>query len=259
MTPRQTGQPWRIFYPWLLLLIASPLWAQAANGELKTFICQGKVADQPAGINFTVSDYKTVIAAHYYFASSGIDMPLSVSGSGDSLELIDQTDGQFKLRLLNPDNHDPEPLTFYNSTGIAGSLTKDGKVLETQFGCSDVREGSSPSRWYADITTESDQHFEKRVRLFLDGVLSGNREQAAAAVSWSLKVNARKPYSLRNRRAFLKQWDVLFNPAALEELRNAIPHEMFKRDGMAMVANGAVWFDAKGAKVLNLPSVKPAQ
>jgi hypothetical protein len=45
----------------------------------------------------------------------------------------------------------------------------------------------------------------------------------------------------------------LVHPRRREVLRQAIPYEMFKRDGVAMVANGAVWFDAKGAKVLNFP------
>jgi hypothetical protein len=45
----------------------------------------------------------------------------------------------------------------------------------------------------------------------------------------------------------------LVHPRRREVLRQAIPHEMFKRDGVAMVANRAVWFDAKGAKVLNFP------
>jgi hypothetical protein len=33
----------------------------------------------------------------------------------------------------------------------------------------------------------------------------------------------------------------LVHPRRREVLRQAIPHEMFKRDGVAMVANGAVW------------------
>lgn len=56
-----------------------------------------------------------------------------------------------------------------------------------------------------------------------------------------------------NAPCVFKAMEHLVHPRRREVLRQAIPHEMFKRDGVAMVANGAVWFDAKGAKVLNFP------
>ena len=33
-------------------------------------------------------------------------------------------------------------------------------------------------------------------------------------------------------------------------LKDALPHEMFVHDGMAMTLNGDVWFDARGAAVI---------
>lgn len=253
MTQACARQPRGQCLRWLVLGLAAPLLAQAAQTDLHTFICRGRIGEEPAGINLTVADFKTVVAAHFYLASKGIDIPLIGSNTGQTMALSDPEGGTFQLRLVSAGEQAPEPLAFDTSTGLAGTLIKDGQQLPTQFVCEDVREGANPSRWYADITTESDQQFEQRARLFLQGVLTGNRPQAADMVSWPLTVNAVRPYKIRTRRAFLRQWKTLFNPAARELLRQAIPHEMFKRDGMAMVANGAVWFDAKGAKVLNFP------
>jgi len=116
-----------------------------------------------------------------------------------------------------------------------------------------VRGGLSPVRWYADVTRESDAQFEKRARSFVDGVLNGNVAQAASGVSWPLSVSGRRRVVIHGRAELARHWSSLFTPAALATLRKAIPHEMFVRNGMAMVAGGAVWFDARGAKSLNLP------
>ena len=35
--------------------------------------------------------------------------------------------------------------------------------------------------------------------------------------------------------------------------KTALPHEMFVHEGQAMVADGAVWFDAHGASAINQP------
>lgn len=110
-----------------------------------------------------------------------------------------------------------------------------------------------PARWYADVTNDSDAAFEARARRFVEAVIRGDRAGAAGAVSYPLRVNARHTRSIRNRAALLAAWNSIFTSAVLANLRDAMPHEMFVRNGQAMVANGTVWFDGKGASVVNPP------
>ena len=238
-----------------LVLLASPATARADDvsaGQM-THLAEGTIGPYRVGFNVTEQDHATVTAAHYYYASTGTDIPLRVSGPGDALSMDEPGGGHFELHLTNADAKEPRPLTFYTATGLAGTWTRNGRTLPVTLGFSAGYDGTGPARWYADVTDEAPAAFEARVRNFLKGILSGNRAQAAAAVSYPLTVNGAPRQVIRTRAQFLSRWPSLFTPAALASLRTAIPHEMFVRDGMAMVASGAVWFDARGAKVLNLP------
>lgn len=237
-----------------LIALALPTVAHAdPAGTLETFIAEGTVGPYRAGLNLTVRDHTRIEAAHYYYATTGQDIPLAVGQNGDSITLTEPGGGRMVLVLTNADVSEPRPLTFYTSTGLAGDWTLGARKLPVRFGFGTVRPGPSPSRWYGDVTSQSDPAFEARCRQFIAGVLRGDRKKAAAAVSYPLRVNGPVRLTLRNPAELIAQWPRVFTPAAVERLRDAIPHEMFVRDGMAMVANGAVWFDARGAKALNLP------
>jgi len=237
----------------LLSLIAFPALADAPPKGVSTQVAEVSVGPYRAGLNLVVRDNLTVEDAHYYYARTGQDIPLQVAAQGETFKLDEPGGGHFELHLTNADTAEPRPLNFYTSTGLAGTWTRKGKTLPVSFGFTTVLNGPNPDRWYADVTGESDAQFEARVRSFLGGVLSGNVAQAAARVSWPLVVNGQRRATIRNRAALAARWKVLFTPAAIAALQGAIPHEMFVRDGMAMIAGGAVWFDARGAKTLNLP------
>ena len=231
---------------------ACPAQADEA-GRLETFIAEGAVGPYRAGINLTVRDHARIEAAHYYYASSGQDIVLTVRQDGDRITLTEPGGGRMVLALSNADAREPRPLTFYTSTGLAGDWARADRVLPVRFTFGTVRPGPSPDRWYGDVTSEDDTAFEARCRQFISGVLRGDKARAAAAVSYPLRVSGPVRLTLRNRAELLAQWSRVFTPTAVARLREAIPHEMFVRDGMAMVAGGAVWFDARGAKALNLP------
>lgn len=234
------------------LVALAPARADEA-APLDTYIAEGAVGAYPAGLNVTVRDHTQAVAAHYYYASTGRDIPLRIAQDGEWITLTEPGGPRLLLRLTNADPATKHPLTFYTSTGVAGDWTDGIKVFPARFGFGTVRAGPSPTRWYGDVTTGTDAAFEATCRRFLDGVIRGDRAKAATAVSYPLRVNGPVRLTLRNRAELLAQWRRVFTPAAVERLRKAIPHEMFVRDGMAMVANGAVWFDARGAKALNLP------
>ena len=107
---------------------------------------------------------------------------------------------------------------------------------------------------YADVTSAGDAAFEAMVKTFLADVLAGNKAGAAARVSYPLAVNGgAHPMTAKSAAQFTANWDRIFTPALLAQLRTAVPHEMFVHESRAMVANGAAWFDAKGATSINEP------
>lgn len=220
---------------------------------MQTYIAEGAVGSYRAGLNLTVRDRDQVVAAHYYYASAGTDIPLTVTRAKGQIVLTEPGGARMTLALTNPDAREPRPLIFFTATGLAGDWSKADKVLPVRFGFATVRSGPSPARWYRDVTSQSDTAFEARCRQFIVSVIRGDRTGAAAAASYPVRVNGPVRLTLRSRAELLAQWSRIFTPAAIARLREAIPHEMFVRDGMAMVANGTVWFDQGGAKVLNLP------
>lgn len=237
----------------LTVAAIAPVHAQTVDDGLTTYVAEGTVGPWPAGMNVTVRARQTIEAAHYYYASRGIDIPLAVKSAQGTIELDEPGGGHFILHLTNADSHERHPLTFYTSTGLAGTWTRGGKSLPVTFGFGTVLDGPAPTRWYADVTNDSDAAFESRVRSFLNGVAAGDRQTVAAAVSYPLTINGKRRITVRNRAELLAHWASVFTPALVAQLAKAMPHEMFVRNGMAMVSGGAVWFDARGARVLNAP------
>ena len=83
-------------------------------------------------------------------------------------------------------------------------------------------------------------------------MLEGDRSVAARFVSYPLRVNGNPAKIIKTPAALLAAWDSIFTPDYLTRLRDDLPHDMFVHNGMVMIGAGDVWFDAKGAAVLNV-------
>jgi hypothetical protein len=115
-------------------------------------------------------------------------------------------------------------------------------------------EGSANTRWYKDVTSESDSAFEAKVQGFYKAVLSGDRATAARYVDFPLRVNHNgKSRTVHSEAELSAQWNEIFTPACIDAFRQAIPHDMFVHNGQAMLGDGVAWFGAKGAQVINVP------
>lgn len=236
----------------MLFLLSTGSGAQDA-AVLETFVSDGSVGPYRAGLNLTIKDHREVVAAHYYYAKTGKDIPLTIAQVGEKLVLDEPGGGRMVLTLTNADPKEPRPLNFATSTGLAGSWTSGEKVLPTRFGFGTVLQGPSPSRWYEEVTSESDTAFEARVRRFLDAVRNRDCKALAAATSYPLTLSGRRCVTVRSAATLGPHCAEILSPAYVSSLRDAVPHEMFVRNGQAMVAHGAAWFDAHGAVALNLP------
>jgi len=143
-------------------------------------------------------------------------------------------------------------MTFSNSTGLSGTWPQGPKTLPVEISLDSAYGGVRRERHYEEVTDQPDAVFEARVGGFLKAVLKGERATAARFVAYPLLVkDGVRARTIRNRAELLARWDKIFTPKFVAKLRTAVPHEMFVRQGSAMVGDGDIWFDAKGAKVIN--------
>lgn len=224
--------------------------AEAPKG-LATVRMEGKIGPYPVGVNLLVRDYVQFAEGHYFYANKLLDIRLDGRVEGENVTLEEPGGGAFHLHFVSNDSAKGQSLNFYNSTGLQGVWTKGDKTLPVTLGFSTVYDGPARTRWYADVTNESDAVFEARVRKFLRAVIADDKGAAAGLVSYPLRVNGPRSLVIRSKADLAARWEQIFTPALKARLRDAIPHEMFVHNGDAMVGDGVVWFDAKGASAIN--------
>lgn len=214
----------------------------------------GSIGPYGVGAHMTVRNHTEFVAGHYFYARNPIDIGLTGGMDGDHLVLHGDDGSTFNLHFETVSPASKPPLTFYNSTSLVGTWTKGTTTLPVTLGMNLIGGPQGASR-YEDVTKESANVFEARARHFIDGALSGNKTEAASGTSFPLNIGSRRGL-VRTRQELFRRWDEIFTPCLLSRLKLAVPHEMFVHDGLAMVSNGTVWFDAKGATSIDTPNCK---
>ena len=235
----------------MTVVLASSASAEDPPKGLSTFGMSGKIGAYPVGMQLTVRDHRDFASGHYFYVKTLADIPLTGRMEGDVLTLREPGGGAFRLHLVSNASAQGQVLTFYNSTGLAGTWTQGAKILPVEIGFSTSYDGPPRARHYGEMTDEPDTVVEARAGAFLKAAVRGDRVAAANAVSYPLRVNGNRPKTIRGKAELVGQWNSIFTPSLVAALHEAVPHEMFVRNGMAMVGDGVVWFDAKGAKVIN--------
>lgn len=210
----------------------------------------GTLGPYPIGATLSVRPDQTVANAHYFYVKNLVDIPLSAQKSGEQITLSEPGGGRFTLHFETSDKKAPAPLTFQTSTALAGTWTNGSKTYPVKLNFESI-DNVTPNALYEGVTDAPPAVFEAVVQRFLRNVLSGNKAETAKLISWPLRVNAEHSFTLKTPAALSASWSRVFTPCVLATLRGAIPHEMFVHNGQAMVANGAVWFDAHGASAIN--------
>jgi hypothetical protein len=142
---------------------------------------------------------------------------------------------------------------LYTGNDLNGTWSQNGKVLPATLTYSEGCEGGVPDRLYTDINSEINDVFEARVRGFRNAVLSGDAKSAAKFIRFPLSINITSQQSLtiKSSQQLKTEWNRIFSEKWLAAARAAVPHELFVKDGMAMLGAGLVWFGPKGAEVVN--------
>ncbi len=238
----------------LLALVCSGLTRAQTGATLSRITCRGTLGQARIGMTLFVDNKGAFQHGHYYYAKYLKDIPLTGAMHEGKLVLRGPDGGTFMLAFKGNGSENGQPLNFDNSIGLEGDWTDGVKSLPVTLGFNFVSAVANSSHWYELVTDESDTAFEARVQDFRDAVLKGDRAAAAEYVDFPLRVNSSgRSRMVRSAAQLAAQWDSIFTPQCREALKKAIPHEMFVRNGQAMLGDGVAWFGAKGTQVINVP------
>lgn len=236
-----------------LLIVASVTQAQP-TANVTRVIFEGTIGQNRIGMTLLVSPAGAVTGGHYFYANDLKDIPLRAGTQGTGLVLYGPNGGQFALQFKGNVREAGKPLNFHNSTGMEGRWMEGARSYPVKLQMEAITEGPANARWYRNVTGESDAAFEAKVQSFYKAVLSGDRSAAADFIDFPLRVNhAGKGRTIRSAAQLSAQWKQIFTPACVAAFKNAIPHDMFVRNGQAMLGDGVVWFGSKGAQSINIP------
>ncbi|OQS36070.1 hypothetical protein [Chromobacterium haemolyticum] len=234
-------------------LLAGLAGAAHAADDIDRVNLEGTLGQERIGMSLLVKNGKSFDGGHYFYGRYLKDIPLRGKLQGETLLLSEPSGGVFKLRFKSNGSADGQPLSFDNSVGLDGDWTLKTKTLPVTLTMGDMAPASE-GRWYRDVTEESDAAFEARVQGFLRAALAGEAQQASRYVHFPLRINHKGgSRQIANTRQLQAEWSDIFTPAYLEQLKQPMPHNLFVRNGQAMLGSGVAWFDAKGAAALNLP------
>lgn len=235
---------------WAVFLFAATIaYAQATITRVSF---TGVVGQNKIGMTLLVNTSGTVTGGHYFGAKDLKDIPLTVSTQGSGLLLYAPEGGQFALSFKG--GQPGHSHSFRNSTGLEGRWLKGASSYPVELRIESTTQGPANARWYQDVTNESDAIFESKVQSFRKAVFAGDRTGAAGFIDFPLRINrGGRSSEIRSVAALSSQWNSIFTPACIDAVKEAMPHDMFVRNGHAMLGNGVVWFGPKGAQTVNVP------
>lgn len=237
----------------ILVLAACIVYAQPpATVSRVTFT--GMVGQSKIGMTLLVNAAGAVTGGHYFYANNLKDIPLEAGTQGTGVILFEPEGGQFALRFKGNGSEAGKPLNFRNSIGMEGRWMKNDSSYPVTLQMQQSSKGPANAHWYESVTSESDAAFEARVQGFYRAVLAGDRAAAARYVDLPLRVNHNgKSRTIRSAAELSAQWNQIFTPACIDAFRQAMPHDLFVRNGQAMLGDGIAWFGPKGVQSINVP------
>ncbi len=228
-------------------------WRQA-DIKFNRVSLDGTLGPTQIGMTLNLKGMSAIESGHYFYAKYLKDILLTGNLQGIVVTLHEPEGGTFTLHFKGNGSEAGKPLDFNNSVGLEGTWTKSATTLPVKLGIIAMSEGPANARWYESVTDESDAAFEAKVQGFYQAVLAGDRNAAAKYMSFPLRVNhAGKGHLIRSAAQLSTEWPQIFTPAYLAALKKAMPHDLFTRNGLAMLGDGIAWFGAKGVEAINVP------
>lgn len=157
--------------------------------------------------------------------------------SGDVIELTEyvagQPNGTFTGKLFTNDADRFEG-TWTDKTGT--------KKLDFGFTLSAITTGTFAKRYENMIG--SDAAVEGFVKRFKTTLNRGNKEWVADHIQYPIKTKdvSGKPVMIKSRAQMLKEFDKIFYPAFIEQIKHLCACNMFSNYEGVMLGNGQLWF-----------------
>ncbi|GBR13067.1 hypothetical protein [Gluconobacter frateurii] len=208
----------------------------------------GVVGDAPIGMTLSLSEDKVRKGSHYYYRKYLKDIPLT--GTIDTeLRFVEPGGGVFLLHYVD---NKLVPVTAENSTGLIGTWSGNGHTVPVKLVSVDSSSYRVGHR-YEDVTNKDDSQFEEPIKKFYDAVINGRPSDAVQFVAFPLRVNvgARKFIMINSASELQQRWNIVFPPAWLEALKKFSPHDLFTRNGQAMIGAGLAYFGDDGLEIVN--------
>lgn len=238
----------------LALVLAAGISHAQKAARIKRVSYTGSVGQSRIGLTLLVNSAGVITGGHYFYAKDLKDIPLTAGTQSTGIVLFEPEGGQFALRFKGNGSEGGKPLDFHNTVGMEGRWMKNDSSYPVVLRMQQSFEGLANARWYEGVTSESDAAFEAKVQCFYKAVLAGDRATAVRYIDFPLRVNQNgKGRIFRTAAEVSAQWNQIFTPACIDAFRQAMPHDMFVRNGQAMLGDGVAWFGAKGAQVINIP------
>jgi hypothetical protein len=234
---------------------ASTAVAQDHNTDVVTAGYLGTLGAQRIGMTLIVKDGTFMPGSHYFYQKHLTDIPLTgTARSGVTLK--EPSGGTFALQFQGNGSNGHEPLTFNNSIAMTGTWTGiDGKSYPVKLSGGG---GSGPAeppgtRWYQDVSSQSDAAFEAIAQRFYNAVMAGDRIGATREVHFPLRVNfsATRHRLIKTPTELTQQWNTVFSSTWLKKAADAMPHDMAIVQGRAMLGDGLAFFGDDGVDVIN--------
>jgi hypothetical protein len=105
------------------------------------------------------------------------------------------------------------------------------------------------------ISAESycqDSDYELYHNLFVNlraALAEDDPQRVSNLIEFPLRVNTAKPFWIRDRKALVAKYAMVFTEEVRKKIQAAEPAAVFCRDGAAMLGNGVVWAQGKKGRV----------
>lgn len=251
--------------PCLRRLLLATLWtaiplstaiAQDQNAEVVSAGYVGTLGTQRIGMTLIVKKDGTILpGSHYFYQKHLTDIPLTGTARSN-VTLEEPGGGTFALQFKGNGTNGHDPLTFNNSVALTGawSGTHGKRFPVTLSGGGGAGPADPPgTRWYQNVSRQSDAAFEAIAQRFYTAVMAGDRVGAAREVHFPLRVNvsATRHRLIKTSAELTQQWTTVFSPAWLKKAADAMPHDMAIVQGKAMLGDGLAYFGDDGFSVIN--------
>jgi hypothetical protein len=216
---------------------------------------QGNVGPAKIGLTF-VTDASAAPYGSYFYFKYLKDIPLKGSFAPDGFVLNEydqsgKSSGTFHLKISTEGvgTEAKKPLNLGNTSILTGTWTSaDGsRTLPVKLKQVGWMSGSEGHRYGA---FGSDADVERRIQSFYADVQHGNKQAAAALVSYPLRANALK-LTIKDQKQFLTDYDRVFTPDFVRCLQQYPPHNLFVNAQGIMLGQGELWFDEHGLMSVN--------